>query len=887
MAIDVQTSSVTCAGQRFELFDLAAATAARGRPLPYCLRGLLENLLRGRARHPDAETAAEALLAWDGDPGTTPLPLTVDRIVLPDSSGLPALMDLAALRDIVVARGGDPEAVDPQVQVDLVVDHSLIVDRAGTPDAAAFNETREIERNAERYRFFKWAQQAFRTLRVVPPGRGIIHQIHLEYLAQVVGRQRRDDGDWLFPELVLGCDSHTPTINALGILAWGVGGIEAEAAMLGRPYILPMPRVVGVELKGRIRPGVTTTDLVLAITRRLREVGVVGAFVEFFGDAVASLPVPQRATLANMAPEYGATVGFFPIDAQTIAYLRESGRDESQIERVESYARAAGLYRESDAPRPWYSEVLTVDLAETEPCVAGPQRPDQLVTLSQIETSFIESGLAGEAVADGRPAHGSLAIAAITSCTNTANPLVMVAAGLLARKARARGLKPPPWVKTSLAPGSRVVTRYLSNSGLLEDLEALGFHVVGYGCTTCSGKSGEIAEELSAAARDAGTVLAAVLSGNRNFDMRIHPEIRANYLASPPLVVAFALAGRIGLDMARDPLGKDRDGEPVYLQDLWPSEAEIDAALAATSDPALYREMYADLFEGSAPWQALEAPRGPLYRWDESSTYIRRPPFFERDQDASGLPDRIDCARVLCLLGDSVTTDHVTPSAMITASSAAGAYLDSLGVPASAFNSYTQRRGNHEVMARATFSNRGLRNLLPGVTKGGYTLRRDGGREETIFDAAEAYARDGLPVIVLAGRNYGMGSSRDWAAKGPALLKVRAVLAESFERIHRSNLIGMGIVPLVFQDTGGWRELGIDGTEVFTLSGLRDGVLRDAPIAVEAEHRDGRTLHFTVRASLESQSERGLLAEGGIFPAVLRAFTENDPESSHRGTCSA
>ena len=644
MPIDLQTSTVTGDGET-RLFDLPKITAERATPLPYCLRALLENLLRGMARHPEAEAAAEALLAWNGTPGSVPLPLTVDRVVLPDSSGLPALMDLAALRDIVVAEGGDPESVAPNVQVDLVIDHSLIVDRAGTPDAAEFNERREIERNAERYRFFKWAQQAFRTLRVVPPGRGIIHQVHLEYLAQVVGRQSRRGQDWLYPELVLGCDSHTPTVNALGILAWGVGGIEAEAAMLGRPYILPMPRVVGVELTGRTRPGVTTTDLVLSITHRLREVGVVGAFVEFFGEAAGALPVPQRATLANMAPEYGATVGYFPIDEMTLAYLRESGREDAQVDLVEEYTRKAGLFRDAAAPEAEYSDVVAIDLGEVEPCVAGPQRPDQLVPLSRTEDSFRDAGFATETAAQDRTLHGKLAIAAITSCTNTANPLVMVAAGLLARKARARGLKPPSWVKTSLAPGSRVVTRYLSNSGLLADLEALGFHLVGYGCTTCSGKSGEIAEELSAAARDDGAILAAVLSGNRNFDMRIHPEIRANYLASPPLVVAFALAGRICLDMARDPLGEDSGGQPVYLRDIWPSEAEIDEALAATSDPALYREMYSDLFEGSAPWRALEAPQGPLFEWEEGSTYIRRPPFFERGQGSAGLPDRIEGAR--------------------------------------------------------------------------------------------------------------------------------------------------------------------------------------------------------------------------------------------------
>ena len=866
MASDHQTTTVTCDGERFALFDLQRLSAGRGTPLPYCLRALLENLLRGAGRYREAEAAVEAVLGWDGEPGGTPLPLTVDRVVLPDSSGLPALMDLAALRDIVVARGGAAERVDPEVQVDLVIDHSLIVDRAGSPDAADFNERREIERNAERYRFFKWAQQAFRTLRVVPPGRGIIHQVHLEYLAQVVGQETREGQDWLFPELVLGGDSHTPTVNALGILAWGVGGIEAEAAMLGRPYILPMPRVVGVRLEGSTKSGVTTTDLVLAITQRLRAVGVVGAFVEFFGEAVDALPVPQRATLANMAPEYGATVGYFPIDAQTLAYLHESGRDAAQVERVERYARAAGLFREAGAPEASYSEVVAIDLGAVEPCIAGPHRPDQLVPLSRIEDSFRDAGFGGE----NCPADGQLAIAAITSCTNTANPLVMVAAGLLARKARARGMTPPSWVKTSLAPGSRVVTRYLSNAGLLADLEGLGFHVVGYGCTTCSGKSGEIAEELSEAARDDGTVLAAVLSGNRNFDMRIHPEIRTNYLASPPLVVAFALAGTINLDMARDPLGEDETGAPVYLRDLWPSEAEIEAALAETSDPALYREMYGDLFEGTEPWRALDAPQGPLFEWDEGSSYIRRPPFFELG-DAAGPPDRIESARALCLLGDSVTTDHVTPSAMITLSSAAGAYLASLGVPAKAFNSYTQRRGNHEVMARATFSNKGLRNFIPGVEKGGCTLG-PAGTEQPICEAAAAYAGAGIPVIVLAGKHYGMGSSRDWAAKGPALLGVRAVLAESFERIHRSNLIGMGILPLVFEAAGGWRALGLDGSESFTLSGLREGISEDLPIAVTAKHPEGRTVDFTVRASLASQSERDLLAEGGIFPAVLRAF---------------
>ncbi|MCR9222358.1 MAG: aconitate hydratase AcnA [Alphaproteobacteria bacterium] len=890
------------AGRSYRFVDLpslmaqAASDARPGGPPPYSVRVMLDNVARraataGSARErADAARTALRLAGWTGESGESAadgaIALDVTRVVLPDSSGLPALMDLAALRDLLAERGEDPARVEPGAPVDVVIDHSLIVDRAGAPDAAAFNQAREYERNAERYSFFKWAQQAFGSVRVAPPGKGIIHQIHLEHLAACIGVAPAPDGEGelIFPEFVLGCDSHTPMVNALGVLAWGVGGIDAEAAMLGRPHVLKAPRVVGVRLSGSLPVGSTTTDLVLLVTQRLRSVGVVGDFVEFFGDGAAALSVPQRATLANMAPEYGATVGFFPMDARTLAYLRESGRPAAHVDLVEAYAKAAGLYRAPDDPAPGFNAVVEIDLADAAPCLAGPRRPNERVTLDQVKSSFSEAltaprskgGFEAAPVAAGADApHGTLAIAAITSCTNTSNPSVMLAAGLLARKARARGLKPPAWVKTSLAPGSRVVPRYLAACGLMEDLEALGFHVVGFGCTTCSGKSGGIDPTLSAAARDEGRVLAAVLSGNRNFEARIHPDVRASYLGSPPLVVAFALAGRIDVDLTREPLGRGADGKPVHLADLWPSAMEIEACMAAVGDPALYRAVYGDLRRGDALWDALPAPSGPRFAWAEGSTYIRRPPFFDRaserlERGADG--DAIEGARILCLLGDSVTTDHVTPSGAITPDSLAGRYLADEGVEPTAFNAYTQRRGNHDVMARATFSNAGLSNRMEGVPEGGFTRVFPAGEIMTIFEAAEAYACAGEPIVVLAGRNYGMGSSRDWAAKGPALLGVRAVIAESFERIHRANLVGMGILPLCFEEEGGWPALGLDGSERLSLSGLDAALDEDAPIAVEAARPDGRTVRFAARLSVAGESERRLLRDGGIFPSVLREF---------------
>ncbi|MBB3066127.1 aconitate hydratase AcnA [Limibacillus halophilus] len=864
--------------------DLRRLQEAAISTLPYSLRILLENVARAEEEDSDAAAALEALLRWNGVPEDCTVPLRVARIVLPDSSGLPALMDLAALRDALAEEGLPIDGVEPVIPVDLIIDHSLIVDRAGTAEAAAYNERREYERNAERYRFFKWAQGAFKSLRVVPPGMGIIHQIHLERLSNVVGRASGPDGEVVFPEFVLGCDSHTPMVNALGLLAWGVGGIEAEAALLGRPYMVKLPRVVGVRLTGKMREGVTTTDLVLLVTEKLRSVGVVGDFVEYFGEAAAALTVPQRATLANMAPEYGATCGFFPIDGQTIAYLEQSGRSNEQIALVQEYAKASGLYREEDAPVPQYSAIIEIDVSEAEPCLAGPRRPQDRRSLSAAAADFNASlakskedgGFAAASKSTATP-HGTLAIAAITSCTNTSNPSVMLAAGLLARKARRMGLSVPGHVKTSLAPGSRVVTRYLAQSGLIDDLEALGFHVVGYGCTTCSGKSGEIAPALAAAAEEEGAVLAAILSGNRNFEARIHPQVRASYLASPPLVVAYALAGRINLDPQVEPLGQADNGQPVFLHDIWPSDAEVEALVAHVGRPELYRENYATLYEGTALWRDLEAPEGPLFAWPETSSYLLRPPFFDAAKETleRALPDSLLNVRALCLFGDSLTTDHVTPSGAISPSSLAGQYLADQGVKERDFNAYTQRRGNHEVLMRATFANPRIKNLMQGVREGGFTRKYPDGEEMPIFEAARQYRWERTPMIVLAGRDYGMGSSRDWAAKGPALLGVKAVIAESFERIHRSNLVGMGILPLAFEPGIGWRLLGLDGSEIFTLSGIATSVQSGNPVEVVAEKADGRVVTFTVRPVLAGDSERRLLEDGGIFASVLKDFLKS------------
>lgn len=840
---------------------MAQALSQRRKPLPFSLRAVLENLLRG-----DSDAAlCRAVAGWM--PGDAPLivPLKVDRVVLPDSSGLPVLLDFAALRDALAAAGLPPDRAEPQIPCQLVVDHSLIVDQAGHPGAMRHNLGQEFRRNAERYSVFKWAQQAFSRLTVVPPGMGIIHQVHLEHLAQVV----TGTGDDAHPEFVLGCDSHTPMVNALGVLGWGVGGIDAEAALVGEAYRVLIPRVVGVRLTGRLRPGITTTDLVLTLTEKLRQIGVVGDFVEFTGDGVAGLTVPERATLANMAPEYGATCGFFPVDGQTLRYLSETGRPPDQIAKIETVMRRLQLYREDEGPEPLFSELLAIDLARIEPSVAGPRRPHDRHPLSAVPAAFRAACATLRPSSGPQALDGRVAIAAITSCTNTSNPQLMLTAGLAAQKAVERGLSAAPWVKTSLAPGSRVVERYLARAGLQPSLDALGFHIVGFGCTTCSGKSGPIDAGLEQAVADEGAVAAAVLSGNRNFEGRIHKSVQTAWLASPPLVVAYAIAGRVDIDLAAEPLGTDAGGNPVFLRDIWPDNAEVEALASQIFAAEDYLANYADICAGTPEWQALPAPTGPLFGWDDSSSYIRRPPFFDADFRASRRqrPDVIEGARALAVFGDSLTTDHITPSGEISPDTLAGQYLVERGVPPAALNAYTQRRGNHEVLARATFANPRIDNRLAS-RPGGYTRHFPGGEEMPIHTAAMRYQAEGVPLIVIAGRDYGMGSSRDWAAKGPALLGVRMVVASSFERIHRANLIGMGILPVVFSDGADARTLGLNGTEVFRIEGLHAAVTHGDPLRIIARGDRGE-IPFTARADLHGPDERRLLAGGGIFPRLF------------------
>lgn len=881
-----------------QVIDLVSLLSSRATPLPCSLRVVLENLVVQARGGAEVNHQIEEVVNWHAMSDEITVPLAVSRVMLPDSSGLPALMDLAAARDVLVERGEDPGVIEPAVPVTLVVDHSLIVDVAGHPNARNHNIEEEYRRNSERYAFFKWSEQAFDKLEVVPPGSGIIHQVHLERIASVVTPTKVQDGSVLTTEFVLGCDSHTSMAGGLGMLAWGVGGIDGEAAALGLPYEVRIPRIVGVKLTGALRPEATTTDLVLTITERLREVGVVGAFVEFCGAGADSLTVPDRATIANMAPEYGATCAFFPIDAQTIDYLTATGRDKDHVAMVETYAHATGLWSTPGDPLPEFSEVVEIDLSRIVPSVAGPKRPQDRVPLNRITTAFREALTApvgphgfgidpssqddtAEIEINGEAArlhHGCLTIAAITSCTNTSNPSVMLAAGLLARNAVARGLRPPVHVKTSMAPGSRLVEDYLAEAGLMAPLEALGFHVVGIGCTTCSGKSGPLAPGVSEAVAENDLVCAAILSGNRNFEGRIHKSVRAAYLASPPLVVAFALTGRIDVDFANEPIGTDADGKPVMLAEIWPARAEIAALEGHSQRPESFRKSYATLFDGSELWDQLESPIGPVFEWEETSTYIKRPPFV--DLAAADIPDRLENARALVVAKDSLTTDFITPSGEILPESQAGQYLIETGVEPKNFNAVTQRRGNHEFMARVTFANQRMKNALAGGTEGGFTKLSPHGERVTIYDAAETLRREAAPAIVLAGKDYGMGSSRDWAAKGPKLLGVVAVLAESFERIHRANLIGMGIIPLVFPSGTTLQTLGLSGFETFCFDGLDAAIADSAPVSVTAEGADGAVTCSEASVDVTSAQERDLLRAGGVFSAIMRKmgneFTEMD-----------
>lgn len=886
--------SLASGAEPLAVVDIAAAAARHGRALaelPFAIRVLVENLERHRLVGPPGLVGNDdvaAAVQWERHRGTG-LPLHVERVILPDSSGLPVLVDLAALRDAVAARGGDPHAVEPVVPVDLIVDHSLQVDRFGTPDAMIANMRREYERNGERYRFLKWAAGAFKSLRVFPPGTGIIHQVNLEFIATVVRRRRHGDRWFAVPDFVIGGDSHTPMVNGIGVLGWGVGGIDAESAMLGATYVFPCPEVVNVRLTGQRRPGVTTTDIALAVTQRLRREGVVNCVVEYGGEAVAAMTIPERATIANMAPEYGATAGFFPIDARTIEYLRLTRADPQHAALVEDYARRTGLYREPGAPEPRYARTVEIDLGAVGVSVAGPRRPQDRLEIDAVAADFRdrlarplkdggfaaqpvpEAPSASEATAELRLDHGAVVIAAITSCTNTSNPAVMIAAGLVARKARALGLTVPAHVKTSLAPGSRVVTKYLERAGLLAELDALGFGLVGYGCTTCGGKSGPLPAPVAATIERDGVVAAAVLSGNRNFEGRIHRQVRANYIMSPPLVVAYALAGRIDIDPTREPLTRRPDGTPVMLADLWPAAAEIDAVMPRALDPALFAEVYGGGESAGVLWDELAVPTGERYAWDPASTYLVKPPFF--DAPPKPLADRISGARVLGLFGDSLTTDHISPGGEIPPDSPAGQYLQAKGIAPRDFNTYVARRCNHHVMVRATFANLRIKNLLLPDREGWHTIHHDSGEPTSFHEAAVCYAAAGTPVIVLAGREYGTGSSRDWAAKGSALLGLRAVIAESYERIHRANLVGMGVVPLAFAPGEGWASLGLDGRETYTIENLRDGVRSGAPIRVTAEAADGRRIVFTVTAQVSTESERRQLEAGGLLAQMVRDFS--------------
>ncbi|MBW6395467.1 MAG: aconitate hydratase AcnA [Thermus sp.] len=871
----------------FDLTELERKGIAEVSRLPFSIRIMLESLLRNEDGYQVTREDIEALARWTPEPGEINVPLKLARVILQDFTGVPAVVDLAAMRDAVAERGGDPKRINPVVPADLVIDHSVQVDAFGTAYAFFYNVEKEYERNRERYLLLKWAQGALENFRVVPPGTGIVHQVNLEYLAKVVMTKEEGGLTLAFPDSLVGTDSHTTMVNGLGVLGWGVGGIEAEAVMLGQPYYMLAPKVVGFKLYGELPEGATATDLVLTITEILRKHGVVGKFVEFYGPGVAKLSLADRATIANMAPEYGATMGFFPVDEETLNYLRLTGRPEELIALVEAYTKANGLFRTPEAEeRVRYSEYLELDLSTVEPSLAGPKRPQDRVALKEVKQSFLAHltkpvkergfGLTPDQLnkkvlvkrqdEEFELTHGSVVIAAITSCTNTSNPTVMLGAGLLAKKAVEAGLDTKPWVKSSLAPGSKVVTDYLEASGLLPFLEALRFHVVGYGCTTCIGNSGPLPEDIAKTVEEGNLVVAAVLSGNRNFEGRINPHVKANYLASPMLVVAYALAGRMDIDFTTEPLGYDPNGRPVYLKDIWPSMEEIREAMAKTLDPELFKKEYARVFQGDERWQALPAPTGELFGWDPESTYIQKPPFFQNlGQHQVG---DIRGARVLLVLGDSVTTDHISPAGAIPVKSPAGQYLISKGVKPEDFNSYGSRRGNHEVMMRGTFANIRIKNLMLDGVEGGYAKKLPEGEVDFVYHVAMRYQEEGTPLVVIAGKEYGTGSSRDWAAKGTFLLGIKAVLAESFERIHRSNLVGMGVLPLEFLPGENRETLGLTGYEVYDILGLEDLTPRKR-VEVVARREDGTEVRFQAIARLDTPVEVDYYKNGGILQTVL------------------
>lgn len=891
--------SLPTLGQRFDISHL-----------PYSMKILLENLLR----HEDGGITVgkdhiEAVARWNpaAEPDTE-IAFMPARVVLQDFTGVPCVVDLAAMRDAVVKLGGKPEQINPQIPSELVIDHSVQVDVFGKPDALDLNGKIEFQRNQERYGFLRWGQKAFDNFKVVPPNTGIVHQVNLENLARVVMTAQKDGKDIAYPDTVFGTDSHTTMINGIGVLGWGVGGIEAEAAMLGQPSSMLIPQVVGFKLTGKLPEGATATDLVLTVTQMLRKLGVVGKFVEFYGDGLQHLPLADRATIGNMAPEYGATCGIFPIDAESLNYLRLSGRSEEQINLVEAYAKAQGLWHEPGSPHAQYSSTLELDMGTVKPSLAGPKRPQDRVLLEDVQKNYREAlvgmtanrdkrsedvatfvnegggaAVGNEQLAKGfadieiegrkvRLKDGAVVIAAITSCTNTSNPAVMIGAGLLARNAAAKGLNRQPWVKTSLGPGSRVVTDYLEKAGVLKELEKIGFYVVGYGCTTCIGNSGPLPTEVSAGIAAGDLVVTSVLSGNRNFEGRVHPEVKMNYLASPPLVVAYAIAGTTDIDLTTQPLGTGSDGQPVFLRDIWPSNKEIGDVIAATIGPEMFKQNYADVFKGDTRWNTIASPDGNLYAWSDASTYIKNPPYFDGMTMQTGSIDDVHGARVMGLFGDSITTDHISPAGNIKKDSPAGRFLQERGVQPADFNSYGSRRGNDDVMVRGTFANIRIKNLMFGGEEGGNTLYypAGGGQPEklAIYDAAMKYKADKVPLVVLAGKEYGTGSSRDWAAKGTLLLGVKAVIAESFERIHRSNLVGMGVLPLQFRNGENAQTLGLDGSEVIDITGLQDGASKRATIT--ATKADGTKKTFEVSVMLLTPKEVEYFRHGGLLQYVLR-----------------
>ena len=883
--------------------------------LPFSLKVLLENQLRKEDGQNIGPEQIKAIAEWEPNGGSGgQVAFMPARVVLQDFTGVPAVVDLAAMRDAMKRLGGDPDLINPLEPADLVIDHSVMVDHYGTSNALDLNSKIEFKRNEERYKFLRWGQKAFSNFRVVPPGTGIVHQVNLEYLSKGVFTKETDNGTVAYPDTLVGTDSHTTMVNGLGVLGWGVGGIEAEAAMLGQPITMLVPEVIGFRLSGELREGATATDLVLTVTEKLRNKGVVGKFVEFFGDGLDNLPLADRATIGNMAPEYGATCGIFPIDKETTEYLRVSGRDQETIDLVEAYAREQGMWRETGSREADYTDVVELDLGDVVPSIAGPRRPQDRIPLTEAKPAFLEyleqELTARGAMPDAEQArfegeggstapgqtlwhekgavkvnnegeefmlkHGDVVIAAITSCTNTSNPAVLVAAGLVAKKARERGLTSKPWVKTSFAPGSQVVPAYLGEAGLMEPLQALGFDVVGFGCTTCIGNSGPLPEPISEAIREGDLNVAGVLSGNRNFEGRIHPDVPANYLASPPLVVAYALAGSVARDIAHDPLEYDANGEPVYLKDIWPSQKEISDIIEETINHKMYREQYANVFEGSSTWRELPAPEGQTYEWPDSS-YVRNPPYFEGMDMEPGDISEIKQARCLVKVGDSITTDHISPAGAIKADSPAGQYLRSLGILPQDFNSYGSRRGNHEVMMRGTFANVRLKNQLAPGTQGSWTTFFPTGEQTSIFDAAMRYKDQGTPLVVLAGKEYGTGSSRDWAAKGTALLGVRFVIAESYERIHRSNLVGFGVVPLQFAEGDSAERLGLTGEETFSVGSLDS---EPASVTVRAVTPDGEVKSFEARVRIDTPTEWGYFRNGGILHYVLRDLAQRSHQAA-------